>query len=414
MVRMWRRVIVGLAIVNAMFIASSSQAQERLVDTLVAKQGELEADVEGMKERISMVETGLKALKKFKASGYVQARYENHDDAISSPALGTGSTSSSNQGKLLNRFFVRRGRLKVTYQANTNALGVVYFDGSASGVSLKEAYVKLTEPYTKLNFTLGQFNWLFGYEVSYSSSKREFPERARWSRALFPGERDRGLKVDRAFMLDEKYPLTLQAGIYNGNGIEDRVFGANDPNKDKDFVARASCSLGPIDLGLSGYWGKQFNPSDSVIPIQMPSETDKIRMGGDTQFSYNIPRLGDGVFKAEFVVGEEPKNPSKAFLTADSTRDVMGFDLVWAQGLHEKVQFVSRLDYYDPDRDIEDDQITTYGFGLIYFWDGNSKVKLVYEVPKAGVNSRTGVVTTDGIKRDEKDNILTLEWVYAF
>jgi hypothetical protein len=39
---------------------------------------------------------------------------------------------------------------------------------------------------------------------------------------------------------------------------------------------------------------------------------------------------------------------------------------------------------------------------------------LVYEVPKAGANSRSGVVTVDGAKRDENDNILTLEWVYVF
>ena len=85
-----------------------------------------------------------------------------------------------------------------------------------------------------------------------------------------------------------------------------------------------------------------------------------------------------------------------------------------AQNLRDRFQFISRLDYYDPDRDIEDDQITTYGVGLVYFWDGNSKVKLVYEIPKAGVNSRSGVVTVNGVKEDEKDNILTLEWVYAF
>jgi hypothetical protein len=92
----------------------------------------------------------------------------------------------------------------------------------------------------------------------------------------------------------------------------------------------------------------------------------------------------------------------------------MGLDVVWAQNLREKFQFISRLDYYDPDRDIDDDQITTYGVGLVYFWDGNSKVKLVYEIPKAGKNSRSGVVTVDGDKKDEKDNILTLEWVYVF
>jgi hypothetical protein len=400
--------MAGLAIVNALFIVSSSFAQEAAQDSLTVSAGE---ELEGVKKRLSEVESGILSLKKFKVSGYVQARYEYHDDAISSPVNGTASES---QSKLLNKFFVRRGRLKVTYQANRNALGVVYFDGSASGVSLKEAYVTLKEPLTELKFTLGQFNWNFGYEVSFSSSKREFPERARWSRALFPGERDRGLKVERTFLLDQQYPLSLQAGVYNGNGTEDRAFGANDPNKDKDFIGRAACSFGMIDVGVSGYWGKQFNPSDTAVSDPSLLETDKTRVGADGQFFYELPRLGGGVFKAEVVAGEEPKNQSKPSLSAGATRDVMGFDVVWAQNLREKFQFISRLDYYDPDRDIDDDQITTYGVGLVYFWDGNSKVKLVYEIPKAGKNSRSGVVAVDGTKEDEKDNTLTLEWVYAF
>lgn len=411
MAKRWKHWVVGLTIVNVMFIAGSSVAQDAAEDSLTEKVNQIGDEVEGVKERLSVAESDILNLKKVKVSGYVQARYAYHDDAISSPVKGTVGES---QSKLLNRFYIRRGRLKVTYQANANALGVVYFDGSASGVSLKEAYVTLTEPKSQLNFTLGQFNWLFGYEISFSSSKREFPERALWSRTLFPGERDRGLKVERTFLLNEQYPLSLQAGIYNGNGTDDRSFGANDPNKDKDFIGRAACSFGMIDLGVSGYWGTQFNPSDSVIPKQMPSETDKTRLGADGQFFYELPRLGGGVFKAEVVVGKEPKNPSKAFLTADTTRDVMGLDVVWAQNLHDKLQFISRYDYYDPDRDIDDDQITTYGIGLVYFWDGNSKVKLVYEIPKAGLNSRTGVVGTGDAKKDEKNNILTLEWVYAF
>ncbi|HWO56356.1 MAG TPA: porin [bacterium] len=351
-------------------------------------------------------------MKKFKVSGYVQARYEYHDDAISNPALGTASTDSRNMGKLLNRFYIRRGRLKVTFQANKNASGVVYFDGSASGVSLKEAFVALTEPRSEVRFTLGQFNWPFGYEVSFSSSKREFPERARWSRTLFPGERDRGVKVERAFKIEDRYDLNLTAGVFNGNGIEDRVFGATDPNKSKDFIARAACDFGALDVGVSGYWGEQFNPSDSAVPVQTPSSTDKIRYGADAQFAFDVPRLGGGALKAEFVVGQEPKNQSKAFLSSDTTRDVTGLDVVLAQNLHPNLQFISRIDYYDPDRDIKSDEFVAYGLGLVYFWDNHSKVKLVYEIPKSGKNARSGL--EPGTTKDLKDNILTMEWVYTF
>ena len=403
------------AVWTAVFLAPAGLwAQDAATDSLKERMNETADKVAGLEERLGIAEGDIAGLKKLKISGYVQARYEYHDDASSAPLQGTVSTSSSNQGKLLNRFFIRRGRLKTTYQATANALGVVYFDGSASGVSLKEAYVAVTEPHSKVTATLGQFNWLFGYEISFSSSKREFPERARWSRTLFPGERDRGIKLERPFLLMGKYNLSLQAGLYNGNGIEDASFGVRDPNKWKDVIARAAFGFGRLDFGLSGYWGKQFNPSDSAIPVQQPSTTDKIRYGADAQFFYELPTLGGGVLKAEGVLAKEPKNQSKPFRSLDSTRNVVGFHAVWAQNLKEKFQWISRVDYYDPDQDIDKDHFITYGFGLIYFWDGASKLKLVYEIPKAFENSRSGTVTVNSVKEDEKDNILTLEWVYTF
>jgi hypothetical protein len=118
--------------------------------------------------------------------------------------------------------------------------------------------------------------------------------------------------------------------------------------------------------------------------------------------------------KAEGVLAEEPKNQSKPFRSLDSTRNAAGFHAVWAQNLKEKFQWISRVDFYDPDRDIDEDHFITYGFGLVYFWDGASKLKLVYEIPKSFVNTRSGTVVVNGVKEDEKDNILTLEWVYTF
>lgn len=397
-----------------MMAAGRLSAQDAASDSLKEKVDQTGDRVAGLEERLSGDESDLTDLKKLKVTGFVQARYEYHDDASSEPLLGTASTSSSNQGKLLNRFYIKRGRLKADYQATPNAWGRVYIDASASGVSLKDAYVAVREPHSKLTFTLGQFEWWFGYEVITSDTKREFPERARWEGALFPGERDRGIKVERPFKFAGKYTLNLIGAVYNGNGTSDAVFGANDPNKAKDFVARAAFGLGHLDFGFSGYWGRQFNPSDSAIPKQYPATTNKIRYGADAQFYYELPVLGGGALKAEGVLAKEPKNQSKPFLSKDSTRNAAGFNLVWAQNLKEKFQWISRIDYYDPDRDIDSDHFITYGLGLIYFWDGNSKIKLVYEIPKAYKNSLSGTATVNGVKQDAKDNILTVEWLYAF
>src|SRR3990172_416873 len=98
MVKKWKRWVTGLAIVNVLFIVSSSAAQETAEDSLTEKVGQMGDEFEGVKERLSVAESDILGLKKFKMSGYVQARYEYHDDAISSPAKGTASTASDNQG----------------------------------------------------------------------------------------------------------------------------------------------------------------------------------------------------------------------------------------------------------------------------------------------------------------------------
>ncbi len=388
-----------LATTLLLVIPSAVQAEDTPADSVREQLNRVADQMSGIQERLATDESDIANLKKVKVTGYVQARYEYHDDAVSRPKKG----NESDQSGLLNRFFIRRGRAKVTYQANPNALGVVYFDGSASGVSLKEAYVSLTEPSTRLKFTLGQFNWLFGYEIAFSSSKREFPERAQWSQKLFPGERDRGIQVERAFPISPTGNLTLLAEVCNGNGTSDSKFGAADPNKAKDVLTRAALSLGQFDFGVSGYWGRQFNPTDSATNAssQRPSTTDKVRYGADAQFFYELPKLGGGVIKGELVAAKEPKDQKKPFQTGTLTRNVLGINAVWAQSLSDKLQWISRIDYFDPDNKIAKDQKTIYGLGLVYFWDGNSKVKLVYEIPKTA-------------SADVKDNIATLEWIYVF
>ena len=106
MFRSWKRWITGLAIVNSIFIAGTSFAQDAAEDSLAEKVGQMGDEFEGVKERLSVAESDILGLKKFKVSGYVQARYEYHDDASSTPLKGTAGTESANQGKLLNRFFV--------------------------------------------------------------------------------------------------------------------------------------------------------------------------------------------------------------------------------------------------------------------------------------------------------------------
>lgn len=184
-------------------------------------------------------------------------------------------------------FRVRRGRLKFTYDASDNAIFVIQGEFNSSGVSLKDAYIDLGETSTGWGHTLraGQFKWPFGFEIGLSSSRREVPERSRVIRALFPGERDRGV------MLYGEAPSTrfgYEAGIFNGNGTS----GSSDDDSSKDFVGRLGFDLGSVTGGVSGYFGETL---DSGV------EYDKTRSGVDLQWQTPVDGLE---VRAELVMGE--------------------------------------------------------------------------------------------------------------
>ncbi len=87
---------------------------------------------------------------------------------------------------------IRRGRVKFAYEGKLSQF-VLQIDATEKGVALKDAYINFKDPWLQM-FTLqaGVFDRPFGFEVHYSSSMRESPERARITQTLFPQERDLG------------------------------------------------------------------------------------------------------------------------------------------------------------------------------------------------------------------------------
>jgi hypothetical protein len=83
----------------------------------------------------------------------------------------------------------------------------------------------------------GVFNRPFGYEVSYSTSNLESPERATVIQYFFPDERDLGAMLTlRAPEVSPFSFLRLDAGLFAGNSInrEGRTIR-------KDLIGRITC-----------------------------------------------------------------------------------------------------------------------------------------------------------------------------
>lgn len=341
---------------------------------------ELSGKVESFGEAFTEMRNQLEGLNRMRFSGYIQAQYV--DDERSRNELG-GTTGTRN----LDQFSVRRARVKFTYQFNPTSRFVLQPDITSSGVSLKDGYVEFTEPWTawKHTLTAGQFNWPFGFEIMYSSSAREMPERSRVIRTLFPGERDRGVMVS-GLGLGER--LRYQVAIVNGTGTGR----SDDVNKRKDIVGRLGYSFGAFDIG-----GSYYNGSDLVAITGNTNgiEFDKERMGVDFQWATPLPGLG---VRGEYIRGKQAPNAGTA---RTESFDVDGWYFYAIQNLGTRHQLIARIDEYDPDTDTRNNAVRTLGGSYIFHWDANSKVMLAYERPENEVT-------------DPDDNVITLRYQYSF
>ena len=343
---------------------------------------ELQGRLDSLTEAFTEAKNTLDGLSRMRFSGYVQPQFvsdERSEDALTGPA----ATRNRDQ------FSVRRARVKFTYQFASTSRFVFQPDFGTNGTpTLKDAYVEYTEPWTTWRNTLtaGQFNWPFGFEIMYSSSNREMPERSTVVRTLFPNERDRGAMLS-GFGFGDRFNYRI--ALVNGTGTTQTF----DFNSDKDIVGRVGGTFGPLDLGASIYQGTELV---SLSGLTAGREFDRNRAG--IEFQWVTPLPGFGV-RGEYIFGEQPPLPN-APATATSS-DVDGWYFYAIQNLGVRHQLVVRVDEYDPNTDVDGNSLLTVGGSYIFHWDANSKVMLAYEQPELENN-------------DIDDNVFTLRYQYSF
>ena len=182
--------------------------------------------------------------------------------------------------------------------------------------------------------TLGQMNWPFGYEVPRSSSEREPPERSEFLRSMFPGERDRGIKISAP--LNSR--LQWELGAFSGTGTENRplpFYNAGsfaDNNSRKDLVGHARYRVNDsLSVNLSGYLGRAggTNITQGASMFFVPLQ-NKRRWGADFQwYSASLPVSLMG----EYVKARDPYISS----SATSASAVRSLDRVWLLPPGERV-----------------------------------------------------------------------------
>ena len=87
-------------------------------------------------------ESDLGKLTKIKVSGYIQAQFESYQDGL----LKTNDPA--------NTFYIRRARVKFTYEATDGVKFVLQPDFSTGNLSLKDAYAVASLPKASFTFII--------------------------------------------------------------------------------------------------------------------------------------------------------------------------------------------------------------------------------------------------------------------
>lgn len=377
-------------------------------------------------ERIEALEAKVEKMGKLKISGYVQTQWTWNEEKVSS-------------GKQ-NDFSIRRGRIKATY-SNKYGEAVIQLDATENGVGVKDAYLRIKEPSIKwASIRAGMFDRPFGYEISYSSSTRETPERSLLFQTLFPKERDLGAEIvltgpENSFLEN----FTLNAGIFTGNGGQ-----AKETDSHKDFIGHLSYKkkINNISFGVgtSLYAGgvrlagsedqKAFKMNnkrfDQDTELEPEDYAKRCYYGFDGQFAI-ASLLGKTSLRAEYLWGTQPgaaegsKSPTGAIVNDIYVRNFNGYYLYFIQDIGKSNHsFVARYDRYDPNtkvsgndcQTIGDVAYSTIGLGWLFKVNTNLRVMAYYDmVSNEKVNNE---LIAAKYNKNISDDVFTLRLQYKF
>jgi hypothetical protein len=448
------------------------------------QENEISKKVEQLETNVDNLLSSIVKLNKLKVSGYIQTQFQYAEAAADGINFKLAKAANSyerspnypgsNDYKGLdgfNRFGVRRGRLKFTYEEGI-ASGVVQIDITDKGIGdnnlsaqgrnvvmFKDLYLNVKDPwFGTIAFKAGIFDRPFGHEIAYSSSNRESPERSRIIQSIFPDERDLGAMFTlQAAKTSVWNFLKLEAGMFAGNGIKPQI------DSHMDFIGHLSATkLFGSDISLSGgvslYMGgvlqtdsSTFIMKENKFELESKSRENigilakRQYIGFDLQFAM-ITSFGMTQLRGEYIFGKHPGNFSGAygFNFADITsgpvymRKISGGYVVLVQDLGQSpVSAVVKYDWYNPNtgvsgNDIGVDQsrtgagdITKSNVGAGLMWRINSALKMTAYYDFVSNETTTaeslkdtkngdGKITAYGYEGIRPANVFTLRLQYKF
>jgi len=390
-----------------------------------------------VEEKISVLEKEVSKLKNLTISGYIQGQYQYGQKAAT---LRVGN-DNENPDDSFSRIGIRRGRLKVAYEEGI-ASGVFQIDLTEKGVGLKDAYLNLKDPWFKTNaLRAGVFDRPFGYEISYSSSRRESPERSTVFRQLFPEERDLGaMLIFQPAKTSPLHFLKLKAGLFAGNGIKQET------DSKKDFIGHLSATKSfangfSFGVGVSHYNGFVYQGTENVYKMEgngfalntHTSNTGKYAKREYYGFDVQVAMtgiLGKSQLRGEYLFGQQPgteagtKSPNSSSLPTIDTyiRNFRGGYVFFIQDIGTTpFAAVLKYDWYDPNTKVSGDNVglketsrtdlaqSTWGVGALWNVTKAFRLQAYYEF-----NNNEKTSSIENMNENIEDDVFTLRLQYKF
>lgn len=226
---------------------------------------------------------------------------------------------------------------------------------------------------TGVNGMLGQFQ----------VSDLMFPREVRLTFQDYYAYRAAGITYDRGIILDRGFgPVDVAVGFTNGNGIEENIT-INSPgyrrpdhmfdnDSDKNVFTRIGGSLGPVNIGVFGFWGEQSSRTGYAGTDAGDRDTDKTIYGVDLSGSIGAKTH----WYAQFLWNEWDE-----FLDADPSTDYdwfgafAGVDFImndrWAFSL--LYNYTDASDFDDTGTVYEGIDVNSLTLGASYYFMRNVK-----------------------------------------
>jgi hypothetical protein len=376
--------------------AAVKAAQQNAEDKLAAEQAARQADITRLQQAIDeakqqqdkraretppQVESAGPGVSLY---GLVQADYQIRQSSQDQINPDTGLPLNQD------RFLIRRARLGVAMKKTYGEGGLELDANTLNGSTLRllDAHASVLLPgdgaVPLVMGTIGLIKVPFGFEVGQADRSRLFLERSTAARAFFPDEYDVGARVQGGWRF-LRYAVAAQNGELLGSGR----FAGLDPNHQKDIAGRAGVdaeiaqgirvSGGVSVLGGTGFhqgsaatkgtvaWvdsnGNGTIDAGELVGNQgntpaVSSNFSRFAVGGDLQFSIDLPGLGKTTVYGEVYSANDLDRgvvPADPLFTpkgeqAHSFRE-LGYYAAVTQEIGHHLAAGFRYDYYDPDRD---------------------------------------------------------------